>query len=124
MLFAVAARIVPAVATMDAGARPQFQRIIADALATRPPALQRQFWLLLTVIRVLALLRFGALFERLPGPRQDIVLRWLLDCPVTKLRGGFWGLRTLIFMGYYARPEAWGEIQYAPMSAGGERFGA
>ena len=124
MLLAVASRIVPATETIDDNAHALFGRIVTDALATRPPALQRQFWVFLSVIRVLGLLRFGAFFDRLSTPRQDIVLRWLFDCPLAKLRGGFWGLRTLIFMGYYARPEAWLDIHYAPEFAGGERLGA
>ena len=28
------------------------------------------------------------------------------------VRRGFWGLRTLVFMGYYARPEAAAAIGY------------
>lgn len=80
----------------------------------RPPGVRRQFALFLKVMRLMPLLRFGRAFDRIPPDRQDRVLRWLEDCPVMKLRQGFWGLKALIFMGYYGQPEVWTEVGYAP----------
>jgi hypothetical protein len=71
-------------------------------------------------MRWLALLRFGAPFDRLSPANQDAMLRWLLDAPLTKLRGGFWGLRALAFMGYYGQTEVWPSLRYTPSFNGNE----
>ena len=120
--LAVATRVVPGVAEFDAAGRERFAAIVGKALAERPAALRRQLALFLTVLRWAPLLRFGATFDRLAPARQDAVLRWLLDAPAAKLRGGFWGLRALVFMGYYGQLETWGTIGYAPSFAGNERL--
>ena len=109
-------------AEFDAAGRERFAAIVGKALAERPTALRRQFALFLSLLRWAPLLRFGATFERLAPTAQDAVLRWLLDAPAAKLRGGFWGLRALVFMGYYGQPETWGAIGYAPSFAGNERL--
>ena len=72
----------------------------------------------------LPLFRWGTSFERLSGPRQDRVLRWLQDAPLTKLRAGFWGLKTLVFMGYYGQPELWPELPYEQLLDGNEALHA
>jgi hypothetical protein len=118
--FAVAARVVPAVARLDAATQARFRDIVLKALADRPRAVQRQFGLFLHLIRWAPVLRDLARFERLRPERQDAVLRWLLDAPLSTLRSGFWGLRAQVFMGYYARPEVWAEIRYAPSFHGNE----
>jgi hypothetical protein len=38
--------------------------------------------------------------------------------PLLLVRRGFWGIRTLIMMGYYARPEAKAEIGYRATGRG------
>jgi hypothetical protein len=118
----VAARIVPAVAGLDDARRQGFVAIVSKALADRPRKIQRQFALFLGIVRWAPVLRFGATFDRLRPERQDAVLRWLLDAPVAKLRGGFWGLRALAFMGYYGQPEVWPTLHYTPSFNGNERL--
>ena len=113
---------MPAVAGLDAAGRERFAAIVGKALSERPAALRRQFALFLTVLRWAPVLRFGAPFDRLAPAAQDAVLRWLMDAPLAKLRGGFWGLRALVFMGYYGQLETWGTIGYAPSFAGNERL--
>ena len=121
-LRVVAVRVAPPVAGLDAAGASRFEAIVGKALADRPPALVRQFRLFLALLRWAPLLRFGARFERLSPARQDAVLRFLLDAPVAKLRAGFWGLRALVFMGYYGQPENWPAIRYAPSFDGNERL--
>jgi len=116
----VAARIVPAVADLDAAGRSRFIAIVSKALSDRPRSIQRQFVLFLGLMRWLALLRFGAPFDRLSPANQDAMLRWLLDAPLGKLRSGFWGLRALTFMGYYGQPEVWALLRYTPSFKGNE----
>jgi hypothetical protein len=121
-LMCVAERIVPAAGTLDAGGRASFTAIVAKALADRPRSIQRQLALFLDLVRWAPLLRYLAPFDRLAPQRQTAVLRWLLDAPLAKLRGGFWGLRALVYMGYYGQPEVWPSIGYAPSFTGNERL--
>jgi len=116
----VAERIVPELAGLDAEGMARFVGIVDGALMGRPPALRRQFGTLLGVIRWMPLFRWGTSFERLPGHRKDRVLRWMENAPLTRLRAGFWGLKTLVFMGYYGRPEVWPELPYEPRRNGNE----
>jgi hypothetical protein len=116
----VAGCIVPAAADLDAEGRSRFIAIVGKALSDRPRSIQRQFGLFLGLMRWLALLRFGAPFDRLSPANQDAMLRWLLDAPLAKLRGGFWGLRALAFMGYYGQTEVWPSLRYTPSFNGNE----
>ncbi len=118
--LAVAARVVPAAATLDGAGCERFAAIVRTALAGRPRSLQRQFVLFLSVVRWAPALRYGAPFDHLQPTAQDAALRWFIDAPLGKLRGGFWGLRALVFMGYYGQPEVWGAIRYAPSFSGNE----
>lgn len=116
------ARIVPELSGLDAAGEARFRAIIDEALAARPPEVRRQLGLFLTLLRWAPALRYGAPFERLGAARQDAVLAWFHDCPIGRLRQGFWGLKTLVFMGYYGRAEAGAGIGYAPSFTGNERL--
>ncbi len=110
----VAESITPEVASLDSGGRARMAAIVDMALMDRDATTRIQFGTFLTVIRLAPVLRFGRAFERLDRDRRDAVLRWFQDCPVSLLRQGFWGLKVLVFMGYYGREETWSEIGYAP----------
>jgi len=116
----VGARIVPALAELDVAGRAEFVATVEKALLDRPPAIRRRFGLFLSAIAWGPLFRFGAPFARLTPERKDAVLRWLMDAPVGKIRNGFWGVRTLVFMGFYGRPEVWPAVGYAPSFDGNE----
>ena len=52
------------------------------------------------------------------------MLEGLFRSQLTLLRRGFWGLRTLVFLGYYGRPEIGGRIGYQPRRQGDPGFHA
>jgi hypothetical protein len=114
MLRHFAARIVPESGGLDEGGLAAFRGIVEQALGARPESVRRQFGVLLKVLQWAPLARYGAPFERLGPERQDKVLRWFEGAPVLVLRKGFWGLKALIFMGFYGRAEAGAQIGYAP----------
>lgn len=114
LLLRIGASIVPEVAVLDDEGRQSFRELIAGALAQRSASMRRQFALFLALLRWLPALRFGRRFDRLDAAHRDAVLRWLLDVPVMRLRNGFWGLRTLVFMGFYGQPRSWAGIGYRP----------
>lgn len=124
LVFAVGARLVPEVAALDAARRDEFSAIVETALAQRPAGMQRQLRVFLAVIENAPLARFGARFTRLAPAAQDRVLRALQDAPVELLRKGFWGLKALVLMGYYARAEAAAEVGWTPSFAGNEKLHA
>ncbi len=118
LLLAIGRRIAPGIAALDADARDRVVAIVRHAVASRPVALQRQFDLFLNLVRWGPVLRYGRRFDDLDPDRQDAVLRWFYDAPVMVLRQGFWGLKTLVFMGFYGRPEAGAQIGYRPSRTG------
>ncbi len=117
-LLIVGQRIAPGIAELDAEGRARVAAIIAAAVDARPAALRRQLAAFLHVLRWAPLVRFGRPYDRLAPAEQDAVLRWFHDAPVAALRQGFWGVKTLVFMGYYGRPEAGAECGYQPSRDG------
>ncbi len=109
---AIAAAVVPEAARMDSAAWADVEGLIEDALATRPALVRGQLRLLVRVIDVLPMLRYGRRFTALDAERRTRVLEWVQNAPLRLLRRGLWGLRTLIMLGYYARPAAAVEIGY------------
>ena len=113
-LLAIAPRIVPASAQMTPAERDAMVALIEATLASRTPAMRRQLRLFLRVLRWLPFLRHLRPLDRLDGARQDRALRWFQDHPLQVLRGGFWGVRTLVLLGYYGQPANGPSVSYAP----------
>ena len=117
---AVATCVVPEAARLDAAQWDEMAAIVARAIAARPRALQRQLALFFTLLEWLPLLRYGRRLSRLDAGRRARVLDRLERAPVLLLRRGFWGVRTLILMGYYGRPAAAAAIGYRADARGWE----
>lgn len=119
-ILTLARRIVPEVSALDGREQQELVRIIDDALALREPAVRFQFKLFLTMIRWSSMLRHGRTLERLSSDLQDEMLTEFQESSVPRLGAGMWGLKTLIFMGYYGNLEWWGKIHYTPEMNGNE----
>lgn len=109
---------------MNAAARVHFREIVDHALAARPAAMRRQFGVFLKLVRWSAFFRYGAPLDRLAAERRDAVLRAFQESPIALFRKGFWGLKALVFMGYYARPEVMSSLAYSPSKRGNEMLHA
>ncbi len=96
------------------------ERLISDALQRRPVRELRQLCLFLRLIEWASVLRYGHRFTLLDRPRRRRLLSYLQDHPVQVVRAGFWGLRTLAFLGYYGQPEISAAIGYRPDARGWE----
>ena len=118
VFLAIAGRVVPEMTALDDRAVGDALALVEHQLAGRPEKMRRELALFLTAIRWAPVLRFGRPFDRLDASRQDAILRWLQDAPVTTLRAGLWGLKTLAFLGYYGRPAAADAIHYRPSHDG------
>jgi hypothetical protein len=113
-LLAIAPRIAPASSPLTPAAGAAMLSLIEGTLASRTPAMQRQFALFLRVLRWLPCLRYLRPLDRLDGARQDAALRWFQNHPLQVVRGGFWGVRTLLLLGYYGQPATGPSIAYTP----------
>lgn len=109
---ALASTILPQAGTLSDAEWAELERIITDALAQRPAALRRQLGLFIRVLDTLPVARWGRSFHRLDATRRAAFLHAVERSSLLLVRRGFWGLRTLVFMGYYGRPEVHPAIGY------------
>jgi len=94
------------------------QAIIARALAARPAKVRRQIAIFLRGLDLLSFVRHGRPFVALSATDATRLLESLSRSKLLLLRRGVWGVRTLAFMGYYARAEAARAIGYRASPAG------
>lgn len=95
---------------------------MSQAVNLRPPALQKRLRSFLYLIEWMPLLRYGRPFTSLVPQQRQRFLLYLENHPIRLIRVGFWGLRTLVFMGYYGRAAGAEAIGYRPDAAGWEAF--
>jgi len=117
---AVAVTVVPEAVSLQPAEWEEVERIVERGLASRPSSIRRQLRLFVRILEILPLFRFGKTFRRLDPDRRTRFLLAIQDAPLLLLRRGFWGVRTLIYMGYYSRPAARDEIGYRATTAGWE----
>lgn len=84
-------------------------------LENLPAAMRSDFLHLLAFLEHLAPLgqKLASRFSRLAAADQDRVLASLEASDEGLLRGGFDGLKSLVFMGYYRDPRTWKILGYA-----------
>jgi hypothetical protein len=115
---AVTLTIVPDAAKLDEQGWTQVEELVAETLQTRPQRQQRQLRLLLYAIQWLPVLCYGRRFSSLDRSQRERFLSSLQDHRLQLIRTGFWGLRTLVLLGYYGRPEVARSLGYVPDSRG------
>lgn len=115
---AVACAVVPEAARLDGAAWSELERIVDEALASRPEQMRRQLVTFLRVLDLLARIRHGRALPSLDPSRRRSLLERVERARLYPLRRGMWGLRTLIFMGYYTRPGVAAELGYAADCSG------
>ena len=109
---ALAAAIVPDAAGLTEAEWRAVEAVVDEALASRPPSQRRQLLLFVRLIGWIARLRFGKSLAALDAARRARFLASIERSPLLLLRRGFWGLRTLVFLGYWTRPDAAAAIGY------------
>jgi len=95
----------------------ELEAIVARAIAARSRTVQRQLTLFLILLEWLPLLRYARRLSRLDPARRANFLDRLQRAPLLLLRRGFWGVRTLILMGYYGAPPPPRRSGIGPMRA-------
>jgi hypothetical protein len=112
--------IVPEATKLDTRSWNELESLVDEMLRDRPAGLQRQLRLFLRAIEWLPVFRYGRPFTALNASNRERVLCHLHDHRSELIRTGFWGLRTLAFLGYYGRAEAARDIGYRADSRGWE----
>ena len=107
-----AATIVPVAAALDGSGWDELEAIVETALSKRPPGMRRQLAVFVRLLDFLPRLRWLRPFRDLDRERRVRFLRGMQSSRIFLFRRGFWGLRTLVCMGYFARPRAYAEIGY------------
>ena len=113
-LLCLAERIVPESRGAPAQVTDALLAAVDQTLGPRPRLQQFEFKVLLFAIRWMTVPFTLRPFERLPGERQDRWLQLLEGAPLTLLRVGIWGLKTLVFLGYYTQDGVQRRILYLP----------
>ena len=110
---AVVSTVVPEANQLDEQGWRELETLVEATLGHRPPAMLRQLQWFLRAIQWLCVFRYGRGFASLSADRRTRVLSHLQDHRIELIRCGFWGLRTLVFLGFYGRAEAVKAIGYA-----------
>jgi len=117
---AIGSVVLPTPDALDEEGWERAEAIVEHALSSRPPAVRRQVRLFLRVVNFLPLLRTGRTLVGLqPGHRARFLGR-LQRSRFLLLRRGFWGIRTLLFMGYYTQDSVRRRIGYRATQSGWE----
>lgn len=115
---AVLDAVVPEASTLSTAEWREAQAIIARAIGARPPAVRRQIGLFMLALDAAALVRYGRPLHAAATKDATHLLEALSKSKLLLLRRGVWGVRTLAFMGYYARAEAAQAIGYRARAGG------
>jgi hypothetical protein len=123
-ILAIASRIVPESVELAEPSQRKMLKAIDQALAIRSITVRFQFLLFLRVMRWLPFFFHLRPLDKLPPEKQDRWLTRFQDSRITRIRTGMWGIKTLVFMGYYGDPDHWGEQGYRPSLTGNEHLRA
>ena len=112
-LRAIGSAVLPSSEALDDEGWAEAERIIEGALASKPAGIKRQIRLFLRLVNFLPILSTGRTLSKLPLEKRAAFLQRLHRSPLMALRRGMWGIRTLIFMGYYNQDRVREGIGYA-----------
>lgn len=110
----LASSIVPEAVELTYAQRKRLRLIVRFMLCRRSGMERVQVRVFLFLIGWLPALVFLRPFERIPEGVQDWILRRLEAARIRLVRAGFWGLKTLIFMGYFGQHDIVRAIGYTP----------
>ncbi len=121
-LLSIGPVLVPQMIKLDTEQITETRRIVENALAKQPVKRQRQVRLLLAVMRWLPLIFFLRPLELLPKKRCEQVLHYYENAPLQLFRTGFWGIKTLLFMGVFGQAAVADSLGYRPQFDGNKKL--
>jgi len=123
-LRAIGNVVLPSPEALDEEGWREAEAIIEGALATKPASVKLQLRLFLRAVNLMPLVTTGKTLAALPIDQRARFLERIHRSPLLPLRRGLWGVRTLLFMGYYNQDRVRREIGYAAHPRGwAARFG-
>ncbi len=111
-LRAIGSVVLPSPEALDEDGWKEAEAIIERALAEKPAAVKLQLRLFLRAVNSLPLVTTGRTLANLPLEKRRAFLERIHRSPLLPLRRGLWGVRTLLFMGYYNQDRIRKEIGY------------
>jgi hypothetical protein len=117
---AIAVAVVPEARGLSPEEWREFAAIVDGALAKRPARMQRQLRIFLRLLNLLSIVRHRRGLASLDVKQRTAFLHQIENSKLLLFRRGFWGVRTLVFMGYYARPGVNTALGYRANSRGWE----
>ena len=117
---AMVSAVVPEANNLSEPGWSELETLVETTLQNRPRAVHRQLRLFIRTIQWMSVFRYGRRFTSLSAEQRMKVLCYLQDHRLEVVRCGFWGLRTLAFLGYYGRPEGAQATGYAADPRGWE----
>lgn len=115
---AVAETVVPETASLGPEEWRDLITVVERALMARPEVTRGQVVTFLRLVEYLPLTRLRGRFSRMAPDRRREELERLERSRTLLFRRGVWGVRTLIFMGYYTRPQVQASLGYRATAAG------
>lgn len=112
VFMAVADRIIPPDDDSPGGGTLATAGMTDWYMARLDPKMRKLFLLFLVVTDFIGVFFGGRTLSRNSAAAQDRQLRWMENCPVSKIRMGFFGMKSYACMGYYTREEIWPTINY------------
>jgi hypothetical protein len=109
---AAAEAFVPEVSQLPPEEWEELESIVEFALARRPAALRKQIIAFMRLLDLMPLAAHGTRLRKLDPRRRTAFLNALQRSRLLLVRRGVWGLRTLVFMGYYTRSAAARAVGY------------
>ncbi|HJU74556.1 MAG TPA: hypothetical protein VJ717_12480 [Gemmatimonadaceae bacterium] len=107
-----AAAVVPELRSADPNEWSEIEQEVERALIERPNNVRRQLASFLRLLDWWPLPRHGKRLTKLDSDKVVAVLRTMERHPLLLIRRGIWGLRTLVFLGYYTRADVAAFIGY------------
>jgi len=109
---AIATAIVPELRSASANTWTELESQIERALAERPAPMRRQLTSFLRLLDWWSVPRHGRRLTKLDEAKRNALLESLERHPLLLIRRGIWGVRTLVFLGYYTRDDVMTFIGY------------
>ncbi|MGQ0640468.1 MAG: hypothetical protein ACT4P6_06805 [Gemmatimonadaceae bacterium] len=109
---AVATTMVPELRSAGPTMWAELEAEVERALAERPNTVRRQLVSFLRLLDWWPLPRYGRRLTKLDDTKRTALLESLERHPLLLIRRGMWGVRTLVFLGYYTRDDVAAFIGY------------
>ena len=116
----IASVVVPETADMNEVQWREFYQVIDAALAKRPAKMRRQLRLFLKLLNLISLIRYRKQLHHTRASQRLALLTSMENSRLLVFRRGFWGIRTLVYMGFYANTDTAAALGYRAAPRGWE----